>query len=245
MMRPYKTFNQMTTLYPLKLYEGTAVDADTQDLIKDWFNYRYVCEDNDEKWLLYFHRLLNEKYARYKLMVLLELSKIPELLNYRSYVTRQAQKGGTVTDVIQDIVSTVAKSVDDQTSDGKHVEMVRGLPQSSSYDNVPGQLPNLDWDTATNQAQSADNAGVVETNIDSLNTRNVNSKRESVDKDGMTIKTDKLNVFEIDLKNTIWSYLKSKEAWEWFQKELEAAFLCIYEFEDLPETSEYYNSWGW
>lgn len=245
MMRQYKTFSQMTTLYPLKLYNGTAVDADTQDLINDWFHFRYVCDDDDEKWLWCFHRLLNEKYAKYKLMVLLELSEIPELLNYRSYVTRQAQKGGTVTDVIQDIVSMVAKSVDDQTSDGKHVEMVRGLPQSSSYDNVLGQLPNLDWSTATNQAQSADNAGVLETNIDSLNTRKVNSKRESVDKDGMTIKTDKLNVFEIDLKNTIWSYLKSKEAWEWFQKELEAVFLGIYEFEDLPETSEYYNSWGW
>ena len=109
MMRSYKTFNQMTTLYPLKMYEGTTVDAATQDLIKDWFQFRYVCEDNDEKWLVYFHRLLNEKYARYKLMLLLELSEIPELLNYRSYVTRQAQKGGTVTDVFNDIVSSVDK----------------------------------------------------------------------------------------------------------------------------------------
>lgn len=190
----------MMTEHPLELYQGTSVDAETQDLIRDWFYFREVSESDDDKWLWFFHRLLNEKYPRYLLMLELELTEIPELIDYKEHITRQLQQGGSVQDVIN-LVSSIQASLSEsterdiassdtasehkvtdrdttdrnsgtdttthtgtssqaQTVDASHSEIIRTLPQSESYTgSLPGAMPALDWQTATQQAQSKDSAG--------------------------------------------------------------------------------------
>lgn len=198
-----KTYKQMMTERPLELYQGTNVNADTQNLIRDWFYYRHISESDEDKWLWFFHRQLNEHYPRYLLLLADELSQMPELVDYKERITRQIQEGGSIQDVLNTITSMQGSHSDSserdvsgtdttnqsntidrdtssrdggtestthtgtsttaQTADASHVEMERGLPQSSSYIATAGQLPALDWSTSTSQKQSKDNNGTIQT----------------------------------------------------------------------------------
>lgn len=188
---------------PLELYQGTNVNADTQNLIRDWFYYRHISESDEDKWLWFFHRQLNEHYPRYLLLLADELSQMPELVDYKEHITRQIQEGGSIQDVLNTVsaiqathsdsserdvsgtdTTTQSNTIDRdtssrdggtestthtgtsttaQTADASHVEMERGLPQSSSYVATAGQLPALDWTTSTSQKQSKDNNGTIQT----------------------------------------------------------------------------------
>ena len=303
----------MMTDHPLELYQGTNVDADTQDLIRDWFYYRQVSEKDDDKWLWFFHRQLNEKYPRFKLMLELELQEIPELLDYKEHITRQLQQGGTVQDVIN-LVSSIQASLSEsterdisgrdtaaeskvtdkdttdrnsgtdttthtgtatttQTTDGSHVEMIRDLPQSESYSGAAGSLPALDWSTATRQAQTKDNAGASQTvnnlsdatqyglqktgtedttetingtytdtvSDDSTKTQSqtksdskTGTTTQNIDKkDAEVLNIERQTVFALDLKDKVWSYLKTHCAIEWFTKALEPVFLGVYDMDEV------------
>ena len=303
----------MMTSHPLELYQGTSVDADTQDLIRDWFYYRQVSEKDDEKWLWFFHRLLNEKYPRYVLMLELELSEIPELIDYKEHITRQLQQGGSVSDVIN-LVSSIQASLSEsterdiagsdtaserkvtdkdttdrnsgtdttthtgtstttQTTDGSHVEMIRDLPQSESYSGAAGALPALDWSTATRQAQTKDNAGASQTannlsdatqyglqktgtedttetitgnysntvSDDSSKTQTqtksdtkTGTTTQNIDKkDAEVLNIERRNVFELELKDKVWTYLKTHCAIEWFIKQLEPVFFGVYDMDEV------------
>lgn len=193
----------MMTERPLELYQGTQVNSDTQDLIRDWFYYRNISESDEDKWLWFFHRQLNEHYPRYLLLLADELSSMPELVDFKEHITRQIQEGGSVQDVLNTVTAltgtnseTIQRDVSGtdtssdrrvvdrdttsrdggtestthtgtsttaQTADASHVEMERGLPQSSSYNAIAGTLPALDWSTSTSQRQSKDNNGTVQT----------------------------------------------------------------------------------
>lgn len=193
----------MMTERPLELYQGTNVNADTQNLIRDWFYYRHISESDEDKWLWFFHRQLNEHYPRYLLLLADELSSMPELVDFKEHITRQIQEGGSIQDVLNTVTAlsgtnteTIQRDVSGtdtssdrrvvdrdttsrdggtestthtgtsttaQTIDASHVEMERGLPQSTSYSATAGTLPALDWSTSTSQRQTKDNNGTVQT----------------------------------------------------------------------------------
>lgn len=90
---------------PLELYQGTNVNADTQNLIRDWFYYRHISESDEDKWLWFFHRQLNEHYPRYLLLLVDELSEMPELVDFKERISRQLQEGGSIQDVINTVVA--------------------------------------------------------------------------------------------------------------------------------------------
>lgn len=90
---------------PLELYQGTNVNADTQDLIRDWFYYRHISESDEDKWLWFFHRQLNKHYPRYLLLLADELSEMPELVDFKEHITRQIQEGGSIQDVLNTITA--------------------------------------------------------------------------------------------------------------------------------------------
>lgn len=95
---------------PLELYQGTNVNADTQDLIRDWFYYRHISESDEDKWLWFFHRQLNEHYPRYLLLLADELSEMPELVDFKEHITRQIQEGGSIQDVLNTITALTGTS---------------------------------------------------------------------------------------------------------------------------------------
>ena len=65
------TFNQMeqtgAALYP------NEVDEATRSIIREWFQFRYVC-DND-RFPVYFHRVMLRDYSRYKELLRIEAGK--------------------------------------------------------------------------------------------------------------------------------------------------------------------------
>lgn len=95
---------------PLELYQGTNVNADTQDLIRDWFYYRHISESDEDKWLWFFHRQLNEHYPRYLLLLADELSEMPELVDFKEHITRQIQEGGSIQDVLNTVTALTGTS---------------------------------------------------------------------------------------------------------------------------------------
>lgn len=116
---------------PLELYQGTNVNADTQNLIRDWFYYRNISESDEDKWLWFFHRQLNEHYPRYLLLLADELSEMPELVDFKEHITRQIQEGGSIQDVLNTITAltgTSSETIDrdvtgtDTTSDRRVVD---------------------------------------------------------------------------------------------------------------------------
>lgn len=102
---------------PLELYQGTNVNADTQNLIRDWFYYRHISESDEDKWLWFFHRQLNEHYPRYLLLLADELSSMPELVDYKEHITRQIQEGGSIQDVLNTVASIQATHSDSSERD--------------------------------------------------------------------------------------------------------------------------------
>lgn len=116
---------------PLELYQGTNVNADTQNLIRDWFYYRNISESDEDKWLWFFHRQLNEHYPRYLLLLADELTEMPELVDFKEHITRQIQEGGSIQDVLNTITAltgTSSETIDrdvtgtDTTSDRRVVD---------------------------------------------------------------------------------------------------------------------------
>lgn len=95
---------------PLELYQGTNVNADTQNLIRDWFYYRNISESDEDKWLWFFHRQLNEHYPRYLLLLADELSSMPELVDFKEHITRQIQEGGSIQDVLNTVTALTGTS---------------------------------------------------------------------------------------------------------------------------------------
>lgn len=95
---------------PLELYQGTNVNADTQNLIRDWFYYRNISESDEDKWLWFFHRQLNEHYPRYLLLLADELSEMPELVDFKEHITRQIQEGGSIQDVLNTVTALTGTS---------------------------------------------------------------------------------------------------------------------------------------
>lgn len=70
----------------------TEADRTTID---EYFHFRHVC-DEDDKFLWFFRRTLNRAYPRYQKLVELELSEIPDLIDYRRAIHNEVV--GSVTD---------------------------------------------------------------------------------------------------------------------------------------------------
>lgn len=70
-----------------------------QELLNDWFNYREVNDEDDLKFLHFWHRNLNLYYSRYLLMLESELSEIPELskASYIEVIHNLSTNKGVVT----------------------------------------------------------------------------------------------------------------------------------------------------
>ena len=77
-----KTFKEIQDTYSASQIYPTMVTEADRERIDEYFHFRHVC-DEDEKFLWFFRRALNTYYPRYQKLLELELSEIPDLIDYR------------------------------------------------------------------------------------------------------------------------------------------------------------------
>lgn len=100
MMDQLMTLEQMTTQTQWtmsKLCEGTQIDKATQDLLFDWYKYRYVCDN--VRFPTYFNRQLRLYQDQYLAQVRLQLVEIDPMVSeyMERQILRSNQSTGEVT----------------------------------------------------------------------------------------------------------------------------------------------------
>lgn len=104
-----KTYADFTDLYTGGILRVT-VDSDTKSFLDEHFMYREVNDDN--KFKFFYQRDLNLYYPRYALMVLDQLSELPDLVDYKEFIINQKQAGKTLNDTISNITSKITSDTE-------------------------------------------------------------------------------------------------------------------------------------
>lgn len=193
---------------PLELYQGTNVNADTQDLIRDWFYYRHISESDEDKWLWFFHRQLNEHYPRYLLLLADELSEMPELVDFKEHITRQIQEGGSIQDVLNTVTALTGTSSEtvqrdiagtDTASDRRVVDRDTSSTDSgtestthtgTSTQNQTGDASHVEM--ARGLPQSASYTGATAGTLPALDWSTATTQAQTKDNQGTHQRTDNL-----------------------------------------------------
>lgn len=104
-----KTYSDFTDLY-----DGlrVTVDSETKQNLDDHFMFREV-NDND-KFKFFYQRNLNLHYHQYELLLLDELSQLPELVDYKEYIINQKKTGKTLSDTISNITSKITSDTENK-----------------------------------------------------------------------------------------------------------------------------------
>lgn len=104
-----KTYSDFTDLYNgLRV----TVDSTTQTALDEHFMYREVNDDN--KFKFFYQRALNLHYHQYELLLLDELSQLPDLVDYKEYIINQKKTGKTLSDTISNITSKITSDTENK-----------------------------------------------------------------------------------------------------------------------------------
>lgn len=97
------------------MYQGTSVasDSDTKGLLYDWFQFREINYENEDKFLAMYRRNIEMFYPKYLLLLEDELKEIPELVNYKREITGQLRNYGSITDEIVREITNEQNRTDD------------------------------------------------------------------------------------------------------------------------------------
>ena len=91
-------FKDLLTSRPNDIYSGTNVNEATQTKLNNWFWYREVCTKDDDKFLHFWHRNINDYYEAYLLKLELELTAIPDFTDYVEAIHTVIKNNGTIID---------------------------------------------------------------------------------------------------------------------------------------------------
>lgn len=91
-----KQMNQIVSEYS-DLYDGTSVSSEDQELLNDYFYYREVCSEDDDKFIHFYRRNLKMFYSKYLLKLEAELTEMPELIDHYEAIHNVLTNTGTVT----------------------------------------------------------------------------------------------------------------------------------------------------
>lgn len=93
------------------------VTQNDRELIDEYFHFRRVCDD-DEHFLWYFNRNIKRAYPRYLKLVELELSEIPDLVDYRRAIHNEVTGTTSATDASETTSSNTGTSGGTVTTTG-------------------------------------------------------------------------------------------------------------------------------
>ena len=199
------------------LYDGlrVTVDSDTKTTLDEHFMFREV--NDDDKFKFFYQRNLNLHYHQYELLLLDELSQLPDLVDYKEYIINQKKTGKTLSDTISNITSKITSDTesklreitDSDTYSGTDAKTgTEALASSYSEDNdlsasgskgntgtqttaqtVDGKHIHIEKALPQSLSYASSSAGV----IPDLNWGTASGQSQDADSNGTTQRTDNLS----------------------------------------------------
>ena len=105
--------NQIT---PQVIYNNLNIYEEDKAKLYDWFQFRELCTDNTDKFLVFYRRYLQMYYPKYLLLLETEIKDTPEFNNYKIEITTQNRNYGSITNtVVGSIINSIKQNtkVDD------------------------------------------------------------------------------------------------------------------------------------
>ena len=159
--------NQIT---PQIIYNNLNIYEEDQAKLYDWFQFRELCTDNTDKFLVFYRRYLQMYYPKYLLLLETEIKDDPEFNNYKIEITTQNRNYGTITDtVVGSIINSIKQStkVDDTGTVGDTTNATRTL-----NDRFDSHLTDTSEGTVTNHKETS-------TNNNDTSTSNITSESDN------------------------------------------------------------------
>ena len=159
--------NQIT---PQIIYNNLNIYEEDQAKLYDWFQFRELCTDNADKFLVFYRRYLQMYYPKYLLLLETEIKDDPEFNNYKIEITTQNRNYGTITDtVVGSIINSIKQStkVDDTGTVGDISNAMRTI--NDRFDN---HLTDTSQSTVVNHKETS-------TNNNDSSTSNITSESDN------------------------------------------------------------------
>ena len=156
--------NQIT---PQVIYNNLNIYEEDKAKLYDWFQFRELCTDDTDKFLVFYRRYLQMYYPKYLLLLETEIKDTPEFNNYKIEITTQNRNYGTITDtVVGSIINSIKQNskVDDTGTVGDTTNSTRTM--SDRYEN---HLKDTSDSNTTNTSS-------ISTNNNDTSTNNITSE---------------------------------------------------------------------
>lgn len=232
-MRPMKTFSQILTETP-NLYEGLNLDDATIELLYDFFQFRYVCDD--AKFYSYYRRNIRLYQGQYLKQLRLETADIDWfVLDYSEQQTKT--QGLNSEDIKRSSNSTNTTAGNNTiTSNDTNKSLNADLPNVINYTGMEAGAPDtLDWSSPTSQNET-NTAGSSDTNYSSTVTSDgVEKATNQRRNEGITstISTGRSGASPSDIINRSIEVIQDTNSFKWLLYKLEICFWPLVEKEDL------------
>ena len=159
--------NQIT---PQIIYNNLNIYEEDKAKLYDWFQFRELCTDNTDKFLVFYRRYLQMYYPKYLLLLETEIKDNPEFNNYKIEITTQNRNYGTITDtVVGSIINSIKQNskVDDTGTVGDILNATRTM--NDRFDN---HLTDTSESTEVNHKE-------MSTNNNDTSTSNITSDSDN------------------------------------------------------------------
>lgn len=159
--------NQIT---PQIIYNNLNIYEEDKAKLYDWFQFRELCTDDTDKFLVFYRRYLQMYYPKYLLLLETEIKDTPEFNNYKIEITTQNRNYGTITDtVVGSIINSIKQNskVDDTGTVGDISNATRTM-----NDRFDSHL------TDTSESNTTNNS-TISTNNNDTSTSNITSESDN------------------------------------------------------------------
>ena len=186
--------NQIT---PQVIYNNLNIYEEDKEKLYDWFQFRELCTDDTDKFLVFYRRYLQMYYPKYLLLLETEIKDTPEFNNYKIEITTQNSNYGTITDtVVGSIINSIKQNtkVDDTGTVGDTTNYTRTISDryenhlkdtSDSNTTNTSSISTNNNDTSTNNITSdSDNKGLTRQLPQSISYGDGTSESPAIGSDG-------------------------------------------------------------
>lgn len=164
-----KTFADIQNSYTAEQIYPTIVTQADRTTIDDYFHFRHVC-DEDEKFLWFFRRSLNRAYPRYQKLVELELSEIPDLVDYRRAIHNEVTGSTSGTDSVETTAeneSTLTGNHSDSATTNVEADGTRGGTSTTNRTGTDATATTTDNTTSHTGTDTTAHTGTERTQNES------------------------------------------------------------------------------
>lgn len=183
-MIPTKTFKQYLVENP-SLYDGIEIDDSTKQALFDWFELRFICDDDN--FSRFFRRNLNLNLARYNKALRLETAEVDwfvfnyseKLIDFSSNETNSNTRNLKAKDTeTEDLTQVRTPNLTEKNGGSRTITRTPNLETSEEYtDNIADTgTTTTDLNRTTTITDTGNSTGESEYNSNSTSTGNSNDK---------------------------------------------------------------------